>query len=98
MVALKPPKDGNEDWTAGQIVAVLTMFGLVATHWLFDRLDEAVTNHRHIQAMLKHAFRELSITGAISFVLFSIEAAGAIKDEETLMAFENVRGGSVDLR
>ena len=89
--AFEPPKDGEaEDWVSGQVIAILTIFGLVGVQAAFTKLEEAVEQHKHIQAMLRHGYRELMIMGLIAFIMFVIEKSGAIKNEEALGQFESV--------
>lgn len=85
------PPSGETDFFFSSVVSVLTIAGLLAVQALFALVEEAASGHNHLRSMLASAYRELTITGLISFTLFIVSAADLISDKSTaLVETENV--------
>lgn len=85
------PPSGETDFFFSSVVSVLTIAGLLTVQAIFSLVEEAASGHNHLRSMLASAYRELTITGLISFTLFIVSAADLISDHSAaLVETENV--------
>jgi hypothetical protein len=68
----------------GEIIAVLVIFAVTAASFALERLEGWARRHRHVHELLTRSYRELTLLGIISLVLFIIQEAGALRNSGAL--------------
>jgi hypothetical protein len=53
----------------GQVISILTILALIFLDFAMERLEDAAAGHKHGQALLRAAYKELTVLGLVSFLM-----------------------------
>ena len=72
----------------GEFIAICTLGSVLILQWVMSRLEMSVSEHRHVNEMLRVMYKELTILGIVAFVLFTIESFGGDIADDMKHQFE----------
>lgn len=67
----------------GQVISILTILALIFLDFAMERLEDAAAGHKHGQALLRAAYKELTVLGMVSFLMLVFARCAAPRGART---------------